>query len=102
MFLTVQMAMIPLPALVVETDDPFAFPTIIQAVLEEMRASRNRLRHLPDDNFHDGAIRKDLFRSFKQNGLHDDMNVITKSRCQILRPLRPGMRRGTTIALSAP
>ena len=53
---TVDVAVITLAPLVIETDYAYAFHHIDQAALEAMRRRRNSFRYAPDNHLNDAAI----------------------------------------------
>lgn len=70
--------MIAFASFIVEADNTATVLAVEQSVLEQMLASRNGLRHLPNHNLDNRSIWQDRFESMeKGRGNHDVIYAIT-------------------------
>lgn len=70
--------MVAFATFIVEPNNAATVLAVEQSVLEEMRASRNGLRHLPNNNLDNRSIWQDRFESMeKGRGNHDVIYAIT-------------------------
>jgi len=61
MLSSVKVTMIAFTAFVVETDDAATVLSVKQSILEQVRATRNGLRHFPDNDLDDRTVWQNSF-----------------------------------------
>lgn len=83
MLFTVDVAVITLTPLVIETDHAHAFHHLDQAVLETMLRWRHGFRYAPDNHLNDAAIVGDMLELGDEFRIHVGDNAIMCLRCQL-------------------
>ena len=85
---TVDVAVITLAPLVIETDYAYAFHHADQAVLEAMRRRRNSFRYAPDNHLNHAAIVGNMFEIGDECRIHVGENAIMHLRRQARQRLQ--------------
>lgn len=77
--------MVALAALVDVPDPVLPGKTVVEAILEQVPASRQRFRKAPDHNFNDGAVVADFLRANRELSLHilHDGNICGEGRDEV-------------------